>query len=243
MQTKTKLNRIIIFDELRGFMLLNVILYHLLYDLRYLFGVDIFWFNSNLANLWQEVMSCSLIFISGACSYYSKNNLKRGVRILIFAMILTLATYIFVPEILILFGILHFLGTSMIIFSLLKPTLSKIPIKLGLVLSFSLFILTFNVNKGYILNFKLPDQLYLTDYFFPLGFYSYNFMSSDYFPLLPYFFMFLAGSYFGYLGNENKFPEFMYNNHIPFFSFVGRHSLLIYLLHQPIIYGVLLLLF
>ena len=54
----------------------------------------------------------------------------------------------------------------------------------------------------------------------------------DYFPLLPWVFCFLGGAFAG----RWSFPKWTYRSRFPFFSAVGRHSLWIYLLHQPVLY-------
>ena len=45
----------------------------------------------------------------------------------------------------------------------------------------------------------------------------------------------------GRLAKAGKFPAWTYPSRVPFFSFLGRHALLIYVLHQPVIYGAALL--
>lgn len=75
----------------------------------------------------------------------------------------------------------------------------------------------------------------------PFGVPSYSFASSDYFPLLPNFGYFLVGAALGkrlYPSRQTLFPKVNAENPvIRFFSFWGKHSLLIYLLHQPILAG------
>lgn len=240
LETQNKSPRVIVFDELRGFMIVNVLLYHLFYDLTYIFDVPILWFESSLAYFWQNIISCSLIFISGACSYYSRSNLKRGINILFYAILLTLTTYIFVPNMIVVFGILHCLGMSMILFAVIKPILYKIPVHIGMLISFILFIITYNLSDGYIgigeWHIMLPVKMYMTSYLFMFGFRSNTFLSSDYFPLIPYFFMFICGSYIGILGKSDCFPKYMYDVHSKIFICIGKNSIWIYLLHQPIIY-------
>ena len=67
---------------------------------------------------------------------------------------------------------------------------------------------------------------------------AFTFFSSDYFPLLPWVFVFFFGVFLGRLAKEGKFPRFFAASHIPFFAFTGRHALLIYILHQPVILGI-----
>ena len=59
-------------------------------------------------------------------------------------------------------------------------------------------------------------------------------MSSDYFPLLPWFFLFLTG-YFLYNLRRREPLDWR----LPVVTNMGRHSLLVYLAHQPVVYGVL----
>jgi uncharacterized membrane protein len=79
----------------------------------------------------------------------------------------------------------------------------------------------------------------------PFGFPPAHFASSDYFPLLPNFGFFLIGSSLGkYLYNSKTtcFPNVNTGNPlITAFCFTGRHTLAIYLLHQPVITALLLI--
>ena len=66
----------------------------------------------------------------------------------------------------------------------------------------------------------------------------------DYFPLLPWFGITLLGLVVGdwlYSGNERRFkmPDLSRYKPIKIFQWIGQHSLVIYLLHQPIIACVL----
>ena len=65
-----------------------------------------------------------------------------------------------------------------------------------------------------------------------------DFYSSDYFSLFPWMFLFFAGGFFGRLAAQKKFPKAAYKNYVPFFSIMGKYSLIIYLVHQPVIFGI-----
>lgn len=88
----------------------------------------------------------------------------------------------------------------------------------------------------------LPQTLYanyVTAYF---GFYPWWFYSTDYFALLPWLFLFWAGYFlYGVVGRQRMEP--LHCSVCPPLGWLGRHSLLLYLLHQPVIYGVLLVVF
>lgn len=241
---KPKTVRVLFFDEMRGVMILNMVLYHLLYDLVVLFDVKIGWYFTPATDLWQISICGTFIIISGACCCHSRSNLKRGLRLLLLACAFSLVTWIAMPSMLILFGLLHFLAVSVLLFPLMKKVINKVQPVAGIVGCLILFLITYNVSDGWLgfsqkLSFALPEWLYLTNWLFPLGFYAPNFFSSDYFPLIPYLFLFLAGAF---LGNINM-PDWMYKSHSKVLAILGKRSLWIYLLHQPILYGILWLIF
>ena len=103
-----------------------------------------------------------------------------------------------------------------------------------------------NVPQGFVqipflLCAELPRAWY-TLWLAPLGLPGQGFSSADYFPLIPWCFVFAAGTVIGRLARAGRFPAWMYPSRVPFFSFLGRHALLIYVVHQPVIYGAGLLL-
>ena len=72
-----------------------------------------------------------------------------------------------------------------------------------------------------------------------LGLHPLIFASADYYPLLPWIFLFLAGYWLGEAFLQRRAPEFCYREHLPALGWIGRHALIIYLAHQPVVYGVL----
>ena len=83
------------------------------------------------------------------------------------------------------------------------------------------------------------------DYLAPLGLFSRNFASSDYYPLLPNLGYFLLGAFLGktlYRNKETLFPKVSAEiGIIRFFTWWGKWSLPVYLLHQPILTGLVYL--
>ena len=88
-------------------------------------------------------------------------------------------------------------------------------------------------------NIAMPYNLYFSKYLAVIGLPGPGFRSADYFPLLPWFFLFLFGCFIGKWFKERKIPDFMMNKHSAFLSKIGSNTLAIYIVHQPIIYGVL----
>lgn len=239
-----KNKRIYMLDELRGIAIIAMIIYHTIYSMAFIFSLD---FSYNLllhAYKFQPFIPILFITLCGISCSFSKNNLKRGAIVFATAIAITIATAIFMPSATIIFGILHFLGISLILYSLTQKVIDKIPANIGIVIFLILFIIVYNIPKGYIgfkpfLYFELPTQLYS---FYPLsilGFPTPNFASGDYFPLMPNIFLLLFGIYIGKLIKEKGVPSFMYKKLCPPLDFLGRHSLVIYVIHQPIIIGVL----
>lgn len=231
-------------DFIRGLAVINMVVYHLLYDLVYIFYVNLPWFSSKEAYYWQQAIVIVFVFISGVSCSFSKHNIKRGIEIFLLAMLLSVVTYVALPKEFIAFGILHFLGIAIILFGLIKRFLNKIPTFIGAIGCLIFFLITKGVSHGFlgigdIKLIQLPYEFYLSKFLFWLGFPDKGFFSGDYVPLIPWFFMLLLG-YFTWkiVANQKYLNCFAYLN-VAFVNVIGRKSLLIYMLHQPIIYGIL----
>lgn len=240
-------SRIPLIDEIRGASILLMVLYHAGYDLVAIFGVDIPFFFSSQMNLMRDIMAGSFILISGLSCRLSHSNTRRGLMTFGFGMGMTLVTYMIIPDQIILFGVLHCLGVCMLLFSALRRVLDRINALAGAGACVILFNLTYSVPRGMIgglaYRFALPRAWYEAGLFFPLGFPSPSFFSSDYYPLIPWAFLFLCGAYLGIPLAARRFPAAFYRSHAAPLAFAGRHTLLIYLLHQPLIYGAMTLFF
>jgi uncharacterized membrane protein len=76
----------------------------------------------------------------------------------------------------------------------------------------------------------------------PFGIHSPFYSSFDYFPLFPWFGIFLAGASLGKSVYASKRSLIRRRLPVTFVNFAGRHSLLIYIVHQPVILAALYLL-
>lgn len=239
--------RYAVVDALRGLALLNMIVYHVIWDLVYLFDFNWQWYQSDAAYVWQQGICWTFIFLSGFCHPFSRHNLKRGAWVFLAGAVISIATILFMPESPVLFGILTLLGSSMLIAALLNPLLKRCNAAVGLLVCFLLFFFTRHISSGY-LGFggwqliKLPENLYssyLTAY---LGFPMDSFYSTDYFALLPWFFLFTAGYFLNHLLSQKTLSACLGPSRLKPVEWAGRHSLYIYMLHQPIIYLLLIIL-
>jgi uncharacterized membrane protein len=222
-----KSNRIDILDLWRTIAIVCMIVYHLLFDL-YIFGAlsggQMF---SVWLNTFERFICVSFILLSGISSRLSRGNIKRGCITLVCALLVSAAGYIVDQPI--WFGILHFLGCAMIIYGLAGRFLEKIPRTPRVWIYSLLFVALLGTLP--IIN---PVGI---GFLFPLGFTSASFASADYFPILPWIFMFLLGTFLG--GELLKRREIrVFSLSLPTaLTWPGRHSLIIYLLHQPVLYG------
>ena len=238
--------RVNMMDTLRGIIIIGVVIYHTLFDLYDLFGFDLPWMESSPVNFIRDFGAGVLIFISGVSSHLSRNNIKRGIKTLICAMILSLVTYFFVPENFIFIGILHFLGFMMLMYGIFGKYINKLSSLGSAIIFFVIFLLVFRVEEGYIgisnvLEISLPDSFYDSTFDYLLGFGGGHYFSADYFPLIPWMFLFLSGTFVGNYVKCGKIPAFLYKDICRPITYIGRHTLIIYLVHQPLVYGTLLL--
>ena len=232
-------------DALRGIAIVMVIIYHLMYDL-YFFGVtnaiftDRFWF------YFQRVTASTFIILVGISLAVRAQKvaitgqrltinplLRRGLTILAWGMIITLVTRVALgPDLAIRFGILHFIGVSVII---VHPFVYRR--RLNLVLGLAIFVLGKIVQQ---ISIEQPWLLWL-------GVEPNEHIYVDYFPLLPWFGVVLIGIWLGHTFYQDatrryQFPNLKMPMSVSPLIWLGRHSLTIYMIHQPLLLAVLTLL-
>lgn len=233
--------RLSLLDEIRGLTLISMILYHFLWDLVYIAGFSIPWYHGTGAYIWQQSICRTFIFLSGFCWSLGRHPLKRGLTVWLSGGLVTLVTLVFLPENRVVFGVLTLIGSAMLLMIPVDRLLGRLKSFPGIVflmgLSYFLFLLFLHGDP------LLPRGLYRGWFSAWLGFPAADFYSTDYFPLLPWFFLFLTGYLFHRLcaSRELLRAAFLRKNHLPPAAFIGRHSLLIYLLHQPVLYGITML--
>ena len=229
-------------DGIRGSVLLSMIAYHFSWNMVYMYGARWSWYRSTGAYIWQQSICWTFIILSGFCWSMGKQPLKRGLMVFGGGLLVTAVTLAVMPQNRVVFGVLTCIGSCMLILIPIDKCLRRISAEAGMAISIALFVVLRNINRG-SLGFEgwsfltLPRSLYqnlLTAY---LGMPGMGFYSTDYFSLIPWFFLFLTG-YFLYSVSKkyNLLRGKFLQKKIPVVDYLGKHSLLVYLLHQPIIY-------
>lgn len=243
---RDNVRRLTFFDVLRGFSVISMILFHLCYDLSEVFDIPLSWFESPLQDIWRASISWTFIFIAGFMSTYSRNNWRRGSKLLGVAALIWVITSIVAVDEPINYGIIFCIGSCSLIAAWVDEKLG-IPnsTALGVVL-FIFFVLTLPMAQGTLgvppLAWKLPSWLYDYDVLSFLGFPGPTFVSGDYYPLLPYVFLFLCGVTASKITQKRSYPNWVYSVSCKPLEWFGKHALPIYLLHQPVLMGLLYLL-
>jgi uncharacterized membrane protein len=239
-------------DVLRTLAILLMIIYHAAYDLDALHG-----WNIDITRGWwlalQRITACLFIGLVGASFMLSREKmlrrhtslktmtkrwLMRAIILFASAMLVTAVTYMFDPVRYVRFGVLHMIATSIVLLPLFA-SLGSLNIIVGMVF----------IAAGFMLKDAYSEYLLLL----PLGVTPRGFVTMDYFPLLPWFGVALigAGLASGFYIEASQVRErwnryrlridSLYRRSRTFrsLSVPGRYSLLIYLVHQPILVGIL----
>ena len=240
-------------DFLRGIALLMMLFMHLSWDVRYEFGVDFFsylekgWFWSFV----HPIIVVLFVSVSGICCTLSRNNIKRGLKLLGATSVLTLVTLaitlIVHIECLIIFNVLAVLTCGVFLYVLIsfienktKANANAVNVIMGLA---GLYIVICGCNIHYM-DYSTDSLIFL-----PVGFeIKGSPWMADYMPLFPWLGVFLIGCVIGRICYKDKKTLFAGRGKVMTaiarpVEFIGRHSLIIYLVHQPVVYAVLFLIF
>ncbi len=231
-------------DNVRGLTLISMILYHALWDLVYMFGVNIRWYHSDGAYIWQQSICWTFILLSGFCWHLGRRKLRRALLVLATSATISLVTVLWMPDNLILFGVLSAIGTGMLLMIPLDKVFRKSNPYIGLIICFVLFMLTKKINSG-MLGFgdwslcSLPEGWYANLFTAYLGFPPEDFWSCDYFSVIPWIFLYQTGYFLYIIVEKKQLLKYLHMPKIPLLAWLGRNSLFVYVVHQPVVYAVL----
>lgn len=226
-ETKQRKNRIDAIDALRGLSIILMVCHHFLYDLVTFLDAPEWLFSNPVFNGLHYVFAGVFIGLCGVSSRFSRSNIKRGLLTLGAATIISLVThFIDMP---IIFGVLQLLSFCMLFYGITGKLWEMLPKWIMPVFT----VLGTIISAWCVNNIEVESKnLWI------LGWTYKGFVSYDYFPLFPWIFVFLFGTWVGYYIKEHKFPEKFYTMRIPVLPKIGRLSLVIYMIHQPVLYGI-----
>ena len=224
-------------DALRGLLILCVIASHALFYAANVLG------RLELPSLVRFVMQYGgLLFVvlSGLSATLGSRSFRRGLLVLAGGLLLTVGSIVAAhlgwlgESMVIRFGVLHLLGLAMMVYPLLKKLPTPALLGLGLAI----------IALG--LWFELAPVTVSTKLLFPLGLRYPGFSSGDYFPLAPQLGWFCLGVVMGrslYPEKKTRLPQIDPDTPIlRFLRWCGRNSLYIFILHLPILGGIMMLL-
>lgn len=157
-------------------------------------------------------------------------------KLTLYGILISLLSVILLPNHAIWFGILNFLGAAILLHIVLAPLTNRLSPLAGVILALALHFLLRDIQLGIIgPGWDLPNVLYTTYLGAPLGLPPVYFTSTDYFPILSWYPVFLCGTYLYRLFLQCPDCQRRARIHIPVLSGLGRHSIAVYLIHQPIL--------
>ncbi len=241
-------NRAFELDVLRGIALFMMMLHHFAFDLRYIMNLDVlgfiesWWFD----NLLRPIFLGVFLIVSGICCSFTRSNTKRGLRLLGFALLITgltfVVSYFAGEEFYILFNILHLIAVGTLIYSGLtfgerRDGRQRNWINVVLLLGAAILFWVYSL---------LPAVPAVNDYWLlPFGVLPGNYLGMlDYLPLVPWLGLFAIGAVIGRVAYATKTtafpntPNWLVSTSRPF-GFIGRNSLVVYAVHQPILIAIL----
>lgn len=219
-------------DALRGVAMVLMTIFHALVDIRDFFGLaDVRYFEPPLMYI-GRASAILFIFISGVSCRFSRNNIKRGVIVFLCGMVVTAATFIYVRELYIRFGILHFLGAAMILAGLLERVLKND--------KFERIFLWTAAPLSLLIGFVFSRMTTNLPFLFFLGILTPQFISYDFYPIFPWIGIYLVGYAAGKIvvRNREKLSSYRANAPARALGALGKKSLIYYILHQPALFVV-----
>lgn len=233
--TKTRFAMV---DALRGLAITMMFVYHFSFDLNYFgfiqanFYHDPFWLNFRtlIVSTFLAVMGISL-YLAHHKGLQRQKYLRRLTILLGCAMLVSLSSYLMFPRSVIFFGILHFIAAATVLalpFVRLYWT--------NLVTGIAIIVIGSQVQHRFF------DQAALQW----IGMMTHKPITEDYVPLFPWFGVVLLGIFFArWAYSGQHFPPLSQWQGqfrlVQGLRFAGRHSLLIYMVHQPVFIGSLYL--
>lgn len=215
-------------DFLRGVAIILMVLFHLAVDLAEYYAYPLV-YTQGVLYYTGKLSAVLFLLLAGLSTRFSRNCLRHGLQILSWGMVVTIITYVYNPAMYVRFGILHLIGSGLILIHFTRTIAGWRRMALAILL----------MAGGKVAEQTTTAQVWLL----PLGFSPAGFATLDYYPLLPWggvMFLGVTAGDFLYRDGRSLFKHPPEPN---LFTCLGRHSLCIYLLHQPVLLALLWLVY
>ncbi len=228
-------------DVWRSFAIIGMVVFHIYYGLDFFNFVD-YEMSAGLWDFFGDIIRWSFLVLVGIgmqLSYqryllkgksqveYIVNTVKRGILVLLCAAMISIGSYMVLPSVYIYFGVLHLIGTSIIFLAPLVRFPKAVALMGLVIVLLQTYIHSLTTSTKFLVIFGLYDE---------------NFASLDYFPIIPWmavpaFGIFLGSIMFKKYQRNYPFPERLFENRLgSMLVWIGKNSLLIYILHIPVLY-------
>lgn len=231
-------HRLDIIDFWRGLAVIGMIIYHIVFDLEFTFGIGLNLIDSYLFERFADIVLVSFLLLVGFSTYIIYNRsaayslfiskqFKRILLTFVSAFIVSVATYIFDKAYFVFFGVLHLITISMIVLLFLARYRRTL-----LIVSLLIFVVTHYVGA------------YNNLFFNVLGLGNLNITTFDFVPVFPWLAFPFLGFVFGdFILNFAKWLNPYFSGKFGFVLALGRNSLKVYILHQPLVLALLYFVF
>ena len=219
-------------DALRGTAMILMTVFHALVDIRDFFGfADVRYYEPPLVFIGRS-SAILFMFVSGISCRFSKDNVRRGIKVILCGFAVTIATYFFVKDLYVRFGILHFLGTVMVLIGIFEKFVRQETVRK--------WFFWFAAPLSLLLGFFFSNTRTENPFLFIFGIITPRFQSYDYYPLFPWGGVVFAGYALGLFVYERRerLASMRKARFVSALCSLGRVSLIYYLVHQPALLAV-----
>ena len=85
-------------DGIRGVAIINMVIFHFLYDVYIVYEKSPTWYSLPAIHIWQQTICCTFIFISGFVWVWGKEkNLRRGIIFNLLGLLISIITLVVIP--------------------------------------------------------------------------------------------------------------------------------------------------